>query len=349
MKKLITFVIAVAVLASCNNEEKELTKDISVPVSVLELKSKSIEKFIETTGTVNPIKEISLKAEISAKYKLLTNPTTGKAYALGDKVKEGEEIIRLEDKEFENNIKINSLKLNQEITKQTFDKQKSLYEKGGVTLSELKNAEINYINAEYNLQDALIKQAKLSIKAPFSGVIVDLPYYTQGTKIDANSQMVKLMDYSKLYMDINLAEKDLTFVKKGQKVNITNYTIPNDTLYGVIDQISPAINADTRSFKSVIKVKNANLLMRPGMFAKGEIIVASADDAIVIPRDVILSKQRGNTVFVVDKGLAQERLVQFGLQNPEEVQIISGLEKNERLVIKGYETLRNRSKVKVVK
>lgn len=349
MKKLITLVIAVALFASCNNDEKELNKDISVPVSVMDLELKSIEKFIETTGTVNPIKEISLKAELSAKYKLLTNPTTGKQYSLGDYVKQGDEIIRLEDKEYENNIKINSLKLNREISKQTFDKQKSLYEKGGVTLSELKRAEIDFINAEYNLQDAIIRTEKLHITAPFSGVIVDLPYYTESTKIDANSLMVKLMDYSQLYMEINLAEKDLAFVKKGQKVKVTNYTIPNDTLSGIIQQISPAINADTRSFKSVISIDNKKLLMRPGMFAKGEVIVASANNTVVIPRDVILSKQRGNTVFVVDKGLAQERIVQFGLQNPEEVQIISGLEKSDRLVIKGFETLRNRSKVKVIK
>ena len=62
-----------------------------------------------------------------------------------------------------------------------------------------------------------------------------------------------------------------------------------------------------------------------------------------------MSKQRGNTVFVIKKGLAEERILNFGLENPDEVQIVSGLEKNERLVIKGYETLRNRSKVKVVK
>ncbi|MCK7528846.1 MAG: hypothetical protein MZV64_70475 [Ignavibacteriales bacterium] len=63
------------------------------------------------------------------------------------------------------------------------------------------------------------------------------------------------------------------------------------------------------------------------MFAKGEIVVASADSTIVIPKNVVLSKQRGNTVFVVDKGLAWERVVVFGLENPEEVQIVSGLKK----------------------
>jgi len=128
-----------------------------------------------------------------------------------------------------------------------------------------------------------------------------------------------------------------------------NYTIPDDTLSGKIAQLSPAIDPDTRSFKAIVEINNPEFLMRPGMFAKGEIIVASLDSAIVIPKDIILSKQRGNTVFVINKGLAQERIISFGLENPEEVQIISGLEKNDRLVIKGFETLRNRSKVKVVK
>ncbi|MFC2152746.1 efflux RND transporter periplasmic adaptor subunit, partial [Bacteroidota bacterium] len=338
-----------SVFASCNNEEKDLNKDISVPVSVVDLKLQSIEKYIETTGTVNPVKEIIQRSDIAGKYNLLINPLTGKRYALGDYVNEGDEIIMLEDKEYENNIKINSLKLNLEISKQTFEKQQSLYEKGGVTLSELKRAEIDFINADYNYKDAIIRLEKMHIKAPFSGVIVDLPYYTPTTKIEVNSLMFKLMDYSKLYMETNLAEKDLAFIKTGQKVKITNYTIPEDTLLGTLTQISPAIDADTRSFKTIINVNNKSLLMRPGMFAKGEIVVASADSTIVIPKNVILSKQRGSTVFVVDKGLAQERIVVFGLENPDEVQIISGLEKNDRLVIKGFETLRNRSKVKVIK
>lgn len=349
MKKLITCIIAVTILASCNNEEKDLNKDISVPVSVMDLKLQSIEKYIETTGTVNPMKEISKRSEIAGEYNLLINPKTGKKYVLGDYINEGDEIIRLEDDEYENNIKINSLKLNLEISKQTFEKQQSLYEKGGVTLSELKKAEIDYINSEYNYKDALIRLEKMHLKAPFSGVIVDLPYYTPGTRVDANSLMFKMMDYSNLYMEINLAEKDLGYIQTGQQVKVTNYTLPEDTLKGTINQISPAIDADTRSFKTIINIQNPALKLRPGMFAKGQIIVASADSTIVIPKDVILSKQRGNTVFAVDKGLAQERIVTFGLENPEEVQIISGLEKNDRLVIKGFETLRNRSKVKVVK
>jgi multidrug efflux pump subunit AcrA (membrane-fusion protein) len=96
-------------------------------------------------------------------------------------------------------------------------------------------------------------------------------------------------------------------------------------------------------------INNPGLKLRPGMYVKGEIVVASAVDAIVVPRDIIVSKQRGNSVFVVEKGIAYERIVEFGLENPKEVQIISGLKTDEQIVVKGFETLRDRSRVKELK
>jgi len=342
-------IMIASVLMACNENVPDLNKDISVPVSVMVVKPKSIEKYFSTTGTVTPVKDVSLKSEISGKYELKINPSTGKPYALGDYVKKGVEIIFLEDKEYENNIKISSLELHLEITKQVFDKQKSLYEKGGVTLSELKNAEIEYINSKYSYEEALIRLQKMKITTPISGIIVELPYFTPETKVEANTLLVRLMDYSKLLMELNIAEKNINVIKAGQNIRIMNYTIPDDTLSGKITQLSPAINPETRSFKAMVNINNSEFLLRPGMFAKGEIIVAFLDSAIVIPKDIILSKQRGNTVFVINKGLAEERIINFGLENPDEVQVISGLEKNDRLVIKGFETLRNRSKVKVVK
>ncbi|MFA8435794.1 MAG: efflux RND transporter periplasmic adaptor subunit [Marinifilaceae bacterium] len=349
MKRLLFVILSTAVMTACNQKETDLSKDISVPVSVLELQPKTIEKYISTTGTVNPVKTVNLKSEIAGNYKLQINPATGRPYALGDQVKEGADVIVLEDKEYENNIKLSSLELRLQISKQVYEKQQSLHKMGGVTLTELKNAEIDYINAKYSYEDGLLRMAKMKVKAPFSGILTDLTYYTPNTRVAANSPMLALMDYSKLHMEINLAEKNINMVKTGQEVRIMNYTIPDDTLKGNLSQMSPAIDAETRSFKAVVDISNSELLLRPGMFAKGEIVVASVDSAIVIPKEVIQSKQRGNTVFVINKGLAQERIISFGLENPAEVQVISGLDRKDRLVVKGFETLRNRSKVKVVK
>ncbi len=349
MKRIALLIFSIAILSACKDKSTDLNKDIAVQVSVKEITTKSIQKFISTTGTVNPVKTAEIKNDVAGKYHLQINPRTGKKFALGDFVKEGTEIIVLKDKEYENNIKIKSLELNLEISKQKFTKQQSLYKKGGVTLSDVKAAEIDQINAEYNFEDALFRLAKLRVKAPFSGTITALNHYTENTRIAAASPVFNIMDYSKLLMEINIAEKNMAEVKKGQEVKIVNYTIPGDTLIAVLAQISPAVNSETRSFKAVININNSKLLLRPGMFAKGEIVVAKADSTIVIPKDIILSKQNGHMVFVVNKGLAEQRIVQFGLENPKEVQIVSGLEVNDRLVVKGFETLRDRSKIKIVK
>ena len=69
----------------------------------------------------------------------------------------------------------------------------------------------------------------------------------------------------------------------------------------------------------------------------------------MIPKDIILSRQRGKTVFIVDRGVAAERIIETGLENITEVEVTRGLEKNERVVTSGYETLSNRSKVKIIK
>jgi RND family efflux transporter MFP subunit len=185
----------------------------------------------------------------------------------------------------------------------------------------------------------------MKIVTPFKSVIVELPYYTQGNRTDNGADMVKLMDYSKLYMEVNMPEKDINTIKVNQNVRILNYTLPNDTINGKITQLSPVINPDTRTFLGSIVIDNPSLLLRPGMFVKAEIITAKKDSVIVIDKDIVLSKTRGKSVFVVEQGTAIERRISFGLENPEEVEITSGLKVDDRLVIEGFETLRNRSKV----
>jgi RND family efflux transporter MFP subunit len=349
MKKPIILLIAVTLLGSCKGKQQDLSKDISVPVTTSPIQPRSIEKFIDITGTVKPVKEVQLKSEMNGNYSLRVNPSTGRPYSLGDRVLEGSEIIELQDKEYENNIKINSLKLNLDITKQVFDRQQSLYEKGGVTLSELKNAEINFINAQYAYDDAQLRLQKMIVKAPFAGVIIDLPYYTPGTRISSGQSVVSLMSYEKMYMDFNLPEKNISDIQLGQQVLVTSYTLENDTLPGVISELSPAISTETRTFKGKLTIDNPNLLLRPGMFVKADIITASKDSTIVIPKDIILSSNRGKSVYVVDRSNARERRITLGIENQDYVEVLEGLSVNDQLVVKGYETLRNGSKVKVIR
>ncbi|MCX6325478.1 MAG: efflux RND transporter periplasmic adaptor subunit [Bacteroidia bacterium] len=345
------FIIAVALiaLAGCRNQDQNLRADVEIPVSVEDIKLKSIEEFINTTGTAFPKGDIELKSKITAYYNLEQNPQTGKFWQLGDKVKAGALIARLEDKEYVNSIKLETNQLNLELTESELKKQESLYEKGGVTLKELKTASINYANAKTTVENAKLQLDKTRIVAPIDGVIIDLPYHTQTTQIESGSSIVKIMDYQVMYMDVQLPEKYISVIKPGQVVKLTNYTMPKDTLIGNISQLSPAINADTRTFKGNISINNPKLLLRPGMFVKADIITSHKDSVIVIPKSIILSRQRGKTVFIIDRGLAAEKIIETGLENVTDVEVRRGLAKNERLVTSGFETLSNRSKVKIIK
>jgi membrane fusion protein, multidrug efflux system len=348
-KNFITIAIAILAIYGCGNQDQSLTADVEIPVSVEDIKLKPIEEYVNTTGTAYPKGEISMKAKISASYYLENNPQTGRPWQLGDRIKAGALIARMEDKEYINNIKLESNELNLELSESEMKKQESLYEKGGVTLKDMKTSAINYVNAKGNVENARLQIEKTKVVAPIDGVIVELPYYTQGTQVETGSQIAKIMDYQTMYMNVQLPEKYIASIKPGQPVKLTNYTLPNDTLPGKVTQLSPAINPDTRTFQGNILINNPNYLLRPGMFVKADIVTSSKDTVIVIPKNIILSRQRGKTVFIVEKGLAVERVIETGLENVADVEVTRGLAKNERVVTSGFETLSNKSKVKIIK
>ena len=90
---------AVGVAAiSCNNQPQSESTELAVPVSIENVKKSSISQYINTTGTAMAIYETDLTSEVTGEYNLQTNPATGKPFKLGDRIKEGQVIIRLKIK-----------------------------------------------------------------------------------------------------------------------------------------------------------------------------------------------------------------------------------------------------------
>lgn len=347
--KILLLTILIALLTACGDQPQRSQSEIETPVSVQELKKSSISKLINTTGTALATYSVELNAQMSGLYNLQTNPTTGKPYKLGDLVKKGQLIVSLEDREYENGIALESKKLNLEIAEQEQIKQKALYEKGGVTLSEMRNTEVRVTNARYDLDNASLNLEKMIVRAPFDGVIVSLPHYTPQSKLAQGSQLVGLMAYSKMYMDINLPESAIEYVKLNQPVYITHYTMPHDTLSGTISELSPAISTETRTFKGKLLIDNNQSKLRPGMFVKADIVVEKADSAIIIPKQVVISRRNRKYVYIVERNSAVLRNIQTGLEDEVNIEVTEGLNEDDNLIIRGYETLRENSRVKVLK
>lgn len=347
--KYIFFIALLWMAIACNNQPQNSQNDITTPVSVMELKKGSISKLIYTTGTAQPVYGVELSSQMSGNYRLQTNPRTGKPFKLGDRVSKGQIIIHLEDKAYENSFAIDAKELNLEIALQEKSKQEALYEKGGVTLLEMRNTEVKVTNARLDVENARLNLEKRDIKAPFDGVIVNLPHYTDDVKVDQGKPMAGIMDYARMYMDINLPESAINHVKANQTAYITHYTLPDDTLRGVISELSPAINAETRTFKGKLLIQNDNLLLRPGMFVKANIVVDKADSSIIIPKETVASNRQRKYVYIVEKNTAILRDIKTGLEDENNIEVLDGLNVNDQLVVKGFETLKENSKVKVQK
>ena len=334
---------------SCNNNRGNSTTETTTPVWVEDVQFRNIEEYVTTTGTAKASKTVEISSESEGDYYLQTNPRTGRPYRLGDVVEKGEVIIRLENKEYENNVQLESKKLQIEITEKEWEGQKVLYEKGGATEKDVNNAKDSYINAELNLENAYITLEKMNIRAPFRGVIVNLPYYTPSVEVASGNVMVGIMDYSKMYVETQFPENAMEKLAVGQNVHITNYNIKEDTLKGTLTQLSPAINEDTRTFSGYIEISNPDLKLRPGMFAKADVVTVRKDSVLSIPKDIIKNRRGGKLVYTVNRNSAEEKVIQTGISDDEYIEVEKGLEAGDKIVVKGYEWLRNRSKVKVMK
>lgn len=337
------------ILFSCGNNRNNPTSDTTTPVWVEDVKLRSIEEYITTTGTAKAAKTIELKSETSGDYALQRNPQTGRPYQLGDIVEEGATIIRLENKEYENNTQLESKKLQIQINEKEWEGQKILLEKGGATEKDVNTAQNSYINSKLALENAYITLSKMNVKAPFKGVIVSLPYFTPGVQVGSGVIMVQLMDYSKMYLETQFPENTLRKLEIGQDVHITNYNIKSDTLKGKLTQLSPAINEDTRTFSGYIEIDNPKLKLRPGMFAKADIITVRKDSVLSIPKEIIKSRHGGKVVYIVNRSSAEEKKIKTGISDDKFIEVEDGLSKDDKVVVKGYEWLRDRSQVKVMK
>jgi multidrug efflux pump subunit AcrA (membrane-fusion protein) len=114
-------------LNACRNQDQNLNADVEIPVSVEDLKLRHIGEYISTTGTVYPKGDIELRAKITATYFLEKNPETGRNWQLGDRVRAGSLIARLEDKEYVNSLQIETNELNMELMESELKKQESIY------------------------------------------------------------------------------------------------------------------------------------------------------------------------------------------------------------------------------
>ena len=180
---------------------------------------------------------------------------------------------------------------------------------------------------------------RYALRAPFDGIVIR-KHLVLGEKI-TDAEVFTIADMSKVWINLSVYQKDLPFVKKGQKVHISvGYGIP--AADGEISLVSPIVDETTRTCLARVVLANEKGRYRPGLFVTAEVKVSSFNIPVLVPGKAVMRIEGKSCVFVAtDKGLRQT-FVKTGRSSRTHVEIVSGLKADQQYVSTGAFQLKAR-------
>lgn len=223
----------------------------------------------------------------------------------------------------------------------------SLRSENTVSQAELDQAETALKQNVANADTVRANIAKKIIRAPFAGRL-GIRQVNLGQYLDAGKPIVSLQSLSPVYADFSLPQQDLARLKVGLPVRVTTDAYPGQAFEGRLTAINPDIDPATRNVRVQATLANPDQRLRPGMFARAEVILAESQSVLAVPATAILSAPFGDSVYVVEAGtnaggglVVRQQFVRVGRDQSGSVSIVSGLKAGERVVSSGLFKLRN--------
>jgi membrane fusion protein (multidrug efflux system) len=219
-----------------------------------------------------------------------------------------------------------------------------------VPQSELDTAEATLKQTQGMADATRATIEKKTIRAPFAGRL-GIRLVNLGQYLDTGKPIVSLQSLAPIYVDFSLPQQELARLKTGMPVRVTTDAYPDRQFDGKLTAINPDLDSQTRSVGLQATFENADQLLRPGMFARVEVLLPNEQSVVAIPATSILSAPYGDSVYVIepapDKGngkpglVVRQKFIRTGRTRGDFVSVESGLKAGERIVSAGIFKLRN--------
>ncbi len=185
------------------------------------------------------------------------------------------------------------------------------------------------------------------IVAPISGKVVGKPTLA-GTVVGAGNAIVRLIGSAGVFFEAEVPSEELAKVQPGTLVKVAVDAYSDRTFAGKVAFINPLADSVGRLFKVRVQITGGEQTLKPGMFAKGEIITKAVAKAVVLPSSAVV--RRGSEVFVMvlEGGVAKKMPVKTGITKNSLVQVI-GIPEGVSVVVNGQEDIVEGSKLRVAK
>ena len=218
----------------------------------------------------------------------------------------------------------------------------------GVSAAEdsVAGSEQALVGAKASLEKDRAMYAYARITAPFDGVVTEIDAYTgallpAGTSSNKGDEaLCHLAQDSLLRLVIPVPESAVPTIKIGGKVEV-RVPVLNKTFQGTVARVSDEVDLSTRTMHTEIDVPNPHREIIPGMYAEASLVLKERSDTLSVPIQAIDHQAGGTTVLMVNKqNQVQERPVQLGIETPDQVEVLSGLDQNDLVVVGNRSQLR---------
>lgn len=200
---------------------------------------------------------------------------------------------------------------------------------------------VSGISAQNDIYEDMI------VRAPISG-IVGVKLIKEGEQVSNTAgslgPVFTLYNVDKVKIYADVSEKDYSYLARGTRAEIRLDAFPGETFYGQVNNIRPVIDPLSRTTQVEIILPNPNHRIKPGMFAKVDLILKRESNVMIIPFDAVLG-EADKYVLVSQGGKAVKKPIKLGLQQDDNVEVRSGLAAADRVIVLGERVIQEGTKI----
>lgn len=337
MKWMGVVIFCVGMLAGCGGKEgveattaapaQEAVK--ATNVAVLDVRPDTLTQLSRYPASVEAWRDAQLSF-------LESGPVAKVNVDLGDRVERGQVLATLHTSLLD--AALIEAEAGAKFHRYNFEKSKQLFADGTISERDMFQAEYDFKRAESNLATVKQRLQNSTLIAPFDGVVAGRAIEV-GNLVGPSQPAMHLVQWDRVKMRAWVSESEISDFSVGTGVTVRLDAVPGRTFDGRVGRIGPAADTKRRVFPMEIHISNEKGEVRPGMVGRVVIRRRTFTDAVVIPREAIVSRESGPVAFVVNGETVASRALSLGPSEGNRVIASSGLSFGDRLVVAGARDL----------
>jgi RND family efflux transporter MFP subunit len=353
---LVLLVLAATFAAACSTENSTASAQAAaaaevpvIDVAVVRVTAGTVESALDISGTLAPRSRVGLKPKLPGRLdRILVD--------IGDRVTEGQVVATVDRGEVDAQVDaavaaigvakagIESAEASLANAISEHDRATTLFAAGALPRQRLEAAETarRAAAAQRDLAKATLAQAEAAVRrarevqrdttlySPVSGFIVERNY--DPGAIPGDRPVVVVADIRQLKLEAGVSEMEAGRLKTGMPAHVSVQAKPGETFTGQVAAIVPEVDQRNRHFRIEVRVPNAEGVLLAGMYASARLVLAQADEALIVPREAVVARDGQRMVLKVNGDTVAPVAVVEGLSDGRVVQIVSGLAAGDQVL-----------------